>query len=111
MKKPNDNLFFPAIDLPATGQNIKRLRYSQRLTIRDLQDYFGFDAPQAIYRWERGEALPSVDNLVALGNLFGVPVDSILIKSKVPTVDIKDFGLIYVFRGKACWVVYKVLKQ
>ena len=51
--------------------------------------------------------MPSVDNLVALGNLFGVPVDSILIKSKVPNVDIKDFGLIYVFRGKACWVVCK----
>ena len=39
------NLFFPVIDSIATGNRIKRLRKEHGLTVRDIQDYFGFDAP------------------------------------------------------------------
>ena len=39
---------FPVIDLRATGANILRLRKERGLTVRDLQAYFGFEAPQAI---------------------------------------------------------------
>ena len=46
------NLFFPVIDLPGTGKNIKQLRMVKRLSIQDVQHYFGFDAPQAVYKWE-----------------------------------------------------------
>ena len=70
---------FPMIDLPATGENILRLRESRGFTVRDLQQFFGFDAPQAIYKWQRGQTLPSVDNLFALSALFRVPIDDILI--------------------------------
>ena len=41
--------------------------------------YFGFDQPQAIYKWERGETLPSVDNLYALSSLLGEPMKNILV--------------------------------
>ena len=70
---------YPVIDLPATGENILRMRESRGLTVRDLQQFFGFDAPQAIYKWQRGQTLPSVDNLFALSALFQVPIDDILI--------------------------------
>ena len=40
---------FPVIDLTATGANIRRLRLERGLTVRDLQRYFGFEQPQAIY--------------------------------------------------------------
>ena len=69
----------PVIDLTATGINITRLRISAGLTVRDLQDVFGFSTPQAIYKWQRGTALPTVDNLVVLAALFGVTIDEILI--------------------------------
>lgn len=72
---------YPVIDLPATGENITRLRLSRGLTVRDLQHFFGFDAPQAIYKWQRGQTLPSVDNLFALSALLGVPIDDILVGS------------------------------
>ena len=52
---------YPVIDLPATGENILRMRESRGLSVRDLQQFFGFDAPQAIYKWQRGQTLPSVD--------------------------------------------------
>ena len=70
---------FPVIDLVATGDNIRRLRLERGLSVRDLQTFFGFEQPQAIYKWQKGASLPTVDNLYALGSLFGVPMDQILV--------------------------------
>ena len=68
---------FPVIDLAATGRNIQRLREERGLTVRDLQAYFGFEEPQAIYKWQKGKSLPTVDNLYALAALLQVTVDDI----------------------------------
>ena len=70
---------FPVIDLIATGDNIRRLRLERGLSVREVQKFFGFEQPQAIYKWQKGACLPTVDNLYALGSLFGVPMDQILI--------------------------------
>jgi len=72
----------PVIDLPATGLNIVSLRVHAGLTVRDLQDVFGFGTPQAIYKWQRGDTLPTVDNLAVLSVLFGVKIDDILVFQK-----------------------------
>jgi transcriptional regulator with XRE-family HTH domain len=69
----------PAIDMIATGRNILRLRKEAGLTVRDLQEIFGFTTPQAIYKWQHGTALPTIDNLVILAVVFRVPIDRILI--------------------------------
>lgn len=69
----------PTIDLPMTGANIVRLRKAAGLSVRDLQRTFGFNSPQAIYKWQRGDALPTVDNLLVLAMLFRVRIDDILI--------------------------------
>ena len=69
----------PVIDLTATGINIVRLRINAGLTVKDIQDIFGFSTPQAIYKWQRGTALPTVDNLVVLAAVFGVRIEDILI--------------------------------
>ena len=69
----------PVIDMTATGRNIARLRISAGITVKDLQDIFGFNTPQAIYKWQRGTALPTVDNLVALAAVLGVRIDDILV--------------------------------
>lgn len=70
---------FPVIDPVATGQNIVRLRKAKGLTVRDLQDWFGFEEPQAIYKWQRGKSLPTIDNLYALGALLDVSMEEILV--------------------------------
>ena len=67
------------IDMSATGINIIRMRVNAGLTVKDLQDIFGFSTPQAIYKWQHGTALPTVDNLVVLAAVFGVKIDDILI--------------------------------
>ena len=70
---------FPVIDLPGTGRNIQRLRQQAGVTVRELQAYFGFEYPQAIYKWQHGECLPSVDNLLALARVLRVPMEDLLV--------------------------------
>ena len=70
---------FPTIDLMRTGANIVRLRKAAGLTVHDLQMVFGFNSPQAIYKWQNGAALPTVDNLIVLAALLHVRIDDILI--------------------------------
>ena len=69
----------PAIDMVATGENITRLREDAGLTVKDLQNIFGFATPQAIYKWQHGTAMTTLDNLVVLAALFDVHIDDILV--------------------------------
>ena len=69
----------PVIDMTATGKNIARLRIRAGLSVRELQDIFGFCTPQAIYKWQRGTALPTIDNLVVLAMVFRVKMDDIIV--------------------------------
>ena len=71
----------PSIDLAATGIRITQLRQQSGLTVRDLQDIFGFNTPQAIYRWQRGVTLPTLDNLVILATVFGTTLDAIVVRT------------------------------
>ena len=70
---------FPTIDLALTGANIVKLRKAAGLSVHDLQEVFGFNSPQAIYKWQNGTALPTVDNLLVLAALLHVRIDDILI--------------------------------
>ena len=69
----------PTLDMVATGRNIMRLREQAGFSVRDLQDVFGFATPQAIYKWQHGAAMPTIDNLVVLAAIFGVAMDDIVV--------------------------------
>ena len=68
----------PVVNMKKTGQNILSLRQNVGLSVKDLQQIFGFETPQAIYKWQRGAALPTVDHLVMLSALFHVKMDDII---------------------------------
>ena len=38
------------------------------------------ESPQAVYCWQRGRNLPSVDNLYAISKLWGVSMNDILVE-------------------------------
>lgn len=69
----------PTIDMVKTGQNIVKLRKQAGLSVKELQDIFGFATPQAIYKWQQGATIPAVDNLVVLASIFHVQVEKILV--------------------------------
>ena len=78
----------PTIDMTGTGQNINRLRKQAGLSVKDLQDIFGFATPQAIYKWQQGVALPTIDNLVVLAAVLQVRVDDILVTDTAAQIQI-----------------------
>ena len=69
----------PIINVVKTGQNIADLRKKAGLSVKDLQNVFGFSTPQAIYKWQKGITLPTIDNLVLLASLFSVPMEDIIV--------------------------------
>ena len=69
----------PTIDMVATGRNIMTLREAAGMTVKDVQNIIGFATPQAIYKWQHGTEMPTIDNLVVLAALFDVTVDQILV--------------------------------
>lgn len=69
----------PYIDAIETGININDLRMSAGLSVKDIQNVFGFSTPQAVYKWIRGDSIPSVDNLVVLAKVLGVTINDIII--------------------------------
>ena len=70
---------FPRISLAKTGKRISSLMKSNHLTVKDIQKEMGFEYPQAIYKWLRGESIPSLDNFVVLALLFNTTIDKILV--------------------------------
>ena len=71
----------PRIDMARTGQNITAIRKKRGISVRELQKILHFANPTAIYKWQRGETIPNIDNLIVLSEIFSVPVDEIIIRA------------------------------
>ena len=69
---------YPILDLKETGKRIKNLREEKDLSVEEVTKFLGDISAQSVYKWQRGESLPTVDNLYALSKLFNTPVDDIL---------------------------------
>ena len=69
----------PTIDMDRTGKRITDLRKEAGMSVKDLQDVFGFATPNAIYKWQHGITMPSLDNLVILAAIFDVAIDDIIV--------------------------------
>ena len=68
----------PAVNLKKTGENIRRMRKEVGISVRELQVIFGFTNPQAIYSWQNGSSLPTIDNLIILAAVLGTTIDEII---------------------------------
>lgn len=73
----------PVIDLKETGAQIKYLRKLNGFSVHELQQIFGFEYPQAIYAWEQGKNVPSIDNLLILAQLFQVELGDLIVSKTV----------------------------
>ena len=78
------NIPFPVIDMKRTGENIKRLREEHGVSVADIQCFLGLANPQAIYQWQKGINLPTVDHLCALSHLFDISMNDILVLAEPP---------------------------
>ena len=73
----------PMINMQKTGANIKMLMKLNNIKVIQIQDILGFNTPQAIYKWLRGESMPSIDNMVILATLLNTTIDNIIITEMI----------------------------
>lgn len=67
---------------PTTGERIKQLRKSKRLSQEQLADLCGV-GHKVVCKWENDYFLPYADNLCKLSDIFGVSINYILKGEKV----------------------------
>ena len=72
-------MHYPVIDTRETGKRIRQLREQNGMSVKNLQEIFGFSSPQAIYKWQWGQTLPDIANLLVLSQLWHVSIESILV--------------------------------
>lgn len=70
---------YPDIDMKKTGERIHRLSQECGWSVREIQEYLCLSCPQPVYRWFKGQTLPSVNHLYALSHLFGVHMEELLV--------------------------------
>ena len=73
----------PVIDVKATGEKINELRDKAGITVKDIQLFLGFASPYPVYKWINGKNLPTLDNLLALAEMFGVMMDDIIVARRL----------------------------
>ena len=61
-----------------TGERLRKLMEINKMSVRELQEELDVDSPQAVYKWINGKAIPSLENLLTLSRLFGVPIEGLL---------------------------------
>ncbi|MBO6153930.1 MAG: helix-turn-helix transcriptional regulator [Butyrivibrio sp.] len=71
---------YPVINMEATGARIKLLRLERNISVAQIASFMGDVSEQAIYKWQRGQTLPTVDNLFALSRLFETSMDNIIVE-------------------------------
>lgn len=74
---------YPVIDMRSTGERIRRKRLEQNISIPQMQQFFHFSTVQAIYLWQKGTTLPSLDNFYALSVLLGVSVNDLIVEKSI----------------------------
>ena len=70
---------FPVIQIEKTGKRLRNMRKENGIRVAALCEYMGGISEQAVYKWERGACLPTIDNLLALSHLYHVQMEDLLI--------------------------------
>ena len=74
---------FPMINLARTGENIKKIAKKNGYSADMIRDLLGISDRSNVYKWFRGEVLPTVDNLLAMSILFGVTINELIVTESI----------------------------
>ncbi len=73
---------YPNIDILQTGLRLKHCIKQSGYTVRQIQEHLHLSCPQPIYRWFKGQTLPSIDHFYALSKLLHIPMDELIVEQK-----------------------------
>ncbi len=91
------NTLNPVIHQQETGNKLRKLIKANGYSVKDVQEACGFENPQAVYKWLRGDCLPSVDNLIILSILLHTGIDDILVYDDGDVVMFGDIQFFVLF--------------
>lgn len=74
-----------------TGKRIRKLMLRSGVTVRELQEEMELESPQSVYKWINGKALPSIENLLILGKMLNMPVESIVVLEEKDREQIRNW--------------------
>lgn len=83
---------YPNIDMIKTGQKIKECVQKTGYTVKDIQKILNLSCPQPVYRWFKGQILPSVDHLYTLSRIMGVHMEELIVTKNDTAIKEKHFG-------------------
>ncbi len=66
------------IDMEATGVAIKNKLKENGIPAKELAKELGFASPNAVYKWMKGETLPTLDNLVLVALFLDTTMDKLI---------------------------------
>lgn len=82
MKGKERKNMYPTIDMKATGRRLRQIMEQRKISVMDVKQYLNLSSVQSIYRWFWGKSMPTIDHLYALSELFGLPIDELIIGSR-----------------------------
>jgi len=85
-------------DSKVVGEIIREKREEKKLTQKDLAEQLSITY-QAVSKWEKGECYPDLGQIVALSEVFGVSIDSILKVNKSEDPKKTDFEVYEVIQS------------
>ena len=72
------------IDMAATGRRIHARREKLNLRVVEVAEAMGLGSLMSVYKWEYGQTLPTLDNLILLADVLKCkPMDLIVIKEEI----------------------------
>lgn len=69
----------PILDPVATRRNIDDIRRDRNLSVAALKDALGLSTTNAIYKWFRGDSMPTLDNIVILSSILKVSINDMIV--------------------------------
>lgn len=70
---------YPMIDLKKTGEWLRYLCKRENISVSEIQEKLKIASNQAIYSWFNGKTLPSLNNMYALSDFMGVPMNDMIV--------------------------------
>lgn len=69
---------FPVINTKETGKKIRETVKKSGYTAETVREKLEISDKGSIYKWFRGESLPTIDNFLALSMLLNVTVNDLI---------------------------------
>ena len=73
----------PVINVAATAAKIKECRIRAGYSVREIQKILSLSSPEAVYAYEKGKYLPTIDNMIILADVYGVAVDDFIVRDVI----------------------------